>query len=131
MRVSVSLACHHAVSLHPPLSTRLYDLKCGILSKYIGSADVCVVYACVSLLSYYSMHVSRTQTAVLCCDLMSIDLSAVSYSSNVHYSRSDIQQCQGEPQKLGCFEVLLKVTSHCEGSDLISAQRTYQFYHII
>lgn len=50
----------------------------------------------------------KTQAVVLSCDLMSIDLSDVSCTSDMHYSRSDTQQHQGELEKLRCFEVFFK-----------------------
>lgn len=72
------------------------DCECDCLSGQ--TVELCVFAV---LLSYACSY--RTQAVVLRCDLMSIDLSDVSCTSDMHYSRSDAQQHQGELEELRCF----------------------------
>lgn len=54
------------------------------------------------------------------CEPISIDLSDVSCSSDMHYSVSDLQQCQREP---GVLKLCLKVKG--DSWDLVSALEQY------
>lgn len=82
---------HNKPALHP--------VGCKACGGECDSVCVCVT-VCVS--------VSRAQRVVFCCDLMRVDVCAVSRSSNVHYPRSDKQQHQGETQELKCFQSVFK-----------------------